>query len=204
MHVCLHVCMLGYVMLPHLPRRTDCLLGPPGPLAARLLGPGLLGHPCPAEQAEPFPPLSLMPFSSTPSLLRHSLPSLTPLPFLLCSLPFSLTPSLPSSLLHHSLSFLRPSLTPHLALLLPPCSFSSGFARETLQVGDPRWRSIGRARWSVAAQPPTAHGPLPRCPRRSGRQHALCEPLGRRDVNFVKRRRNRNMFRACTRRAPRS
>ena len=48
MHACLRVCMLGYVMLPHLPRRTAS--------GARLLGPGLLGHPCPAETRQPAGP----------------------------------------------------------------------------------------------------------------------------------------------------
>ena len=60
----------------------------------------------------------------------------------------------------------------------------------TLAPQDCLW---GQAAWARPA--------APRCPRMSGRQHALCEPLGRRDV---KRRWNRNMFRACTRRAPRS
>ena len=195
-HACLHVCMLGYVMLPHLPRRTDCLWGRwrPG-----CLGPGCLGILVLLSRLSPSLPLSDA-LLLRPPLLSYAIPCplLRPSLFSYALLPFSLTPSLPSSLLHHSLSLLRPSLTPHLALLLPPCSFSSGFARETRQVGG----GVSAGQGGQAAQPP-AHGPLPRCPRRSGRQHALCEPLGRRDVNFVKRRRNRNMFRACTR-APRS
>ena len=116
-HACLHVCMLGYVMLPHLPRRTDCLWGRwrPG-----CLGPGCLGILVLLSRLSPSLPLSDA-LLLRPPLLSYAIPYplLRPSLFSYALLPFSLTPSLPSSLLHHSLSLLRPSLIPHLALLLP-------------------------------------------------------------------------------------
>ena len=156
--------------------------------------PPLLRLPCPLLRLSllsyAFPALSYAPpFSLMPFSYAHPF-SLTPFPALSYAPPFSLMPfspslsHLPCPLLHHSLSLLRPSLTPHLALLFPCCS---GFARAPRQVDG---GASGRGHACHAAQGPPP-GPLLRGARKcpGGSTHCVslgCESLGRRDV---KRRR---------------
>ena len=149
-----------------------------------LLRSSLLSYAFPALSYAP--PFSLMPFS-----YAHPF-SLTPFPALSYAPPFSLMPfspslsHLPCPLLHHSLSLLRPSLTPHLALLLPCCS---GFARAPLQVGG--GVSAGQD-GQAAPQPP--HGPLLRgareCP--GGSMHSVSRwDVGTSSRDVKRRRRAR-------------